>query len=287
MSRISLGQLMRLVKLFSAVVPIVALVFLVASNVIPYAYAPTVIALDSATSSMCSPCGTTLSWSHTVGFGSNRILVVGTSINHPAASVTGVTYGATSLALIMNPFNELAMYYLLNPPVGTATVTVTFTNWTFPGSASAGSESYFNVASVGASASNTGAGSPTSVTVASSLGMLVVDLLIAGSLATPISQGSGQTYLWGQNTVGAGSSKVATSPTTTMTWTLAGNAYNGSWGMIAAVLVPSPITTPPTGGPVGGFMETVNKSVVFAPYLALFGIIAAVAVIVWKKPGSD
>ena len=35
--------------------------------------------------------------------------------------------------------------------------------------------------------------------------------------------------------------------------------------------------------PVGGIIEPVNNLGVVAPYLALFGIIAAVAVIVWKK----
>ena len=37
-----------------------------------------------------------------------------------------------------------------------------------------------------------------------------------------------------------------------------------------------------TTGPVGGFMEPVNKLTVFAPYLALFGVMAVV-VVVWKK----
>ena len=35
--------------------------------------------------------------------------------------------------------------------------------------------------------------------------------------------------------------------------------------------------------PVGGFIEPVNKLSVFAPYLALFGFAATVAVVVWKK----
>jgi len=39
-------------------------------------------------------------------------------------------------------------------------------------------------------------------------------------------------------------------------------------------------------GPVGGFMEPVNKLAVFAPYLALFGVIGTVAVIVWKRPDN-
>ncbi len=41
-----------------------------------------------------------------------------------------------------------------------------------------------------------------------------------------------------------------------------------------------------TGAPVGGFVEPVNKLAVFAPYLALFGVIGAVAVVFWKRPGN-
>ena len=38
-----------------------------------------------------------------------------------------------------------------------------------------------------------------------------------------------------------------------------------------------------THAPVGGFVQPVNKLTIFAPYLMLFGAIAAVAVVVWKK----
>jgi len=36
------------------------------------------------------------------------------------------------------------------------------------------------------------------------------------------------------------------------------------------------------GAPVGGFMELVNRFAIFAPYLALFGVVAAIAVVVAK-----
>jgi WD40 repeat protein len=45
-------------------------------------------------------------------------------------------------------------------------------------------------------------------------------------------------------------------------------------------------TAAPIGAPVGGFLEPVNKLTVFAPYFALFGAIAAVAVVFvkpWKR----
>jgi hypothetical protein len=40
------------------------------------------------------------------------------------------------------------------------------------------------------------------------------------------------------------------------------------------------------GGPVGGLMEPTNKLAIVAPYLALFGLVATVAIVVvkpWKK----
>src|SRR4030043_982939 len=92
---------------------------LVGSAVIPRVYAPTVITFDGAASTSCGGlgCGTTLSWSHTVGSGSSRILVVGVTINDPNAAVSSVSYGASPLTLIASPSNLIAMYYLLNPPI--------------------------------------------------------------------------------------------------------------------------------------------------------------------------
>ncbi|WP_455284145.1 hypothetical protein, partial [[Eubacterium] cellulosolvens] len=45
-------------------------------------------------------------------------------------------------------------------------------------------------------------------------------------------------------------------------------------------------TYAPSGPPVGGFIESVNKLTLAVPYLALFGVVATVAVVVaapWKK----
>lgn len=39
----------------------------------------------------------------------------------------------------------------------------------------------------------------------------------------------------------------------------------------------------PSAAPVGGLIQPVNKLTIAAPYLAFFGVIAAVAVVVWKK----
>jgi hypothetical protein len=54
-----------------------------------------------------------------------------------------------------------------------------------------------------------------------------------------------------------------------------------------AALIGNPISNScPSSGPVGGFMEPVNKVNVLAPYLALLGVIGAIAVIVWKRPDN-
>ncbi len=159
----------------------------------------------------------------------------------------------------------IALYYLLNLGIGTATVIVNFTS--APGRASAGSVSYFDVASVGSSSSNNGAGSPASIDVSSNAGQLVVDIISAGLNASPLTVGSGQTSRWQWSTVGAMSDKIGDSPVTTMTWTLAGG---------------TPAPPAKMGPPVGGFVEPVNKLGIVAPYLALFGAIAAVAIVVVK-----
>jgi hypothetical protein len=60
-----------------------------------------------------------------------------------------------------------------------------------------------------------------------------------------------------------------------------GSPSQKDWNyMIRAYVDPS---TPSTGAAVGGFLEPVNKLAVFAPYLALLGVIGAVVVICWKR----
>jgi hypothetical protein len=216
-----------------------------------------------------------------VGSGSNRILVVGveiTTYDYPPPDVLSISYGANSLTLYVSSptSNALAwMYVLSDPPVGTATVTVTFTSPPEE-NAAGGSVSYFNVKGVGSYSQNNGFGSSASLPDVGSIwgNGIVVDLLRALPDAAPISQGSGQTLRWQQPTIGAMSDKITTTPTTTMTWTLAGG-YEGEWDMVGIGLLPA---QPPS--PVGGSVEPVNKLTVFAPHLAVFGVVAAVAVVI-------
>ena len=94
-----------------------------------------------ASSTGAANTNATCAWSHTVGglpgrF--NRLLVVGvstvrgTTLAH--CSVSGVTFGALAMTRVpgsfaassVSPFVSTELWYLLNPPVGPATITVTF-----------------------------------------------------------------------------------------------------------------------------------------------------------------
>lgn len=82
--------------------------------------------------------GKTLPWSHTVGSGNNRVLVVGVSteidapVGVPADRVSGVTYNSVAMTRIAgtsirdgNNRTGVEMFILVNPPVGTANVVAT------------------------------------------------------------------------------------------------------------------------------------------------------------------
>ena len=86
---------------------------------------------------------------------------------------------------------------------------------------SAGSISYFNVATVGSASSKTDVDTLATIAVSSNAGDLVVDILSAGYGTLPLAVGPGQTLRWQQSTCGAMSDKIGVSPSTTMTWTLA------------------------------------------------------------------
>ena len=127
-----------------------AITLLIVAIVLPSANAVSLITFDAASSNACS-CHT-LSWSHTTGSGPNRILIVGVSDTGAPIDlvVSGVTYGGSPLTLIAAqeglPFERAEMWYLSNPPTGTATVTVTVVD--FPDGIVGGSVSYSNVGSL-------------------------------------------------------------------------------------------------------------------------------------------
>jgi len=262
---------------------------------------------------------TSLSWSHTIGGGSNRILLVGVAYSiasftfvagpsgtygiasyKPTAapnSIGSVKFGTSALSLLVGKSDSqqafrVEAYYMFNPPTGTDNINVEFTTFQGLGVAYAlgGSASLFNVMGLGEPASaNDESGSNMQVTLSASSGDIVLDMLATqlGSDADPASPGQVKFFGWSQQFkqfVVSGSYQPALSPVT-MSWTPTGDPLGTGWAQIAVVLKAQATPTPKVG-PVGGFMQPVNKLAVFAPYLALFGVVATVAVVVvktWKK----
>lgn len=89
------------------------------------------IALDATSTASSTTNITSLSWPHTVGSGSNRILLVafGSILFSSEPEASSVTYGGVSLTNIFSSSTAggyVSWWYLINPTTGTATTTITF-----------------------------------------------------------------------------------------------------------------------------------------------------------------
>jgi len=167
------------------------------------------IAYDAVGSGNNGGGSTSVSWSHTTGSGSNRIMIVGVSIRTTTVSVSGITYGAQSLTFIRADTHSdgsvrSELWYLIAPTSGTATVTVTLSGTS---RATGGSCTYTGVAQTSPIDANAGgfgkSGSPSqSVTVNTANSWLLGHIAVTGSGKTITSEGSGQTIRWDQVTSG-------------------------------------------------------------------------------------
>jgi MSHA biogenesis protein MshQ len=209
------------------------------------------ITVDNKTTAVSSASVSSLTWNHTVGSGSNGILIVGISFRDGNVSVTSVTYGGTALTRIGaqnsgGNQNRTEMWYLLAPASGTASVHISM-------SASkavvATSISFFGVSQttpLGTAAFASSGGSTTaSVTVTSASGQVVIDTVTANGDARSLTAGASQTQQWNSysgsgdasNARGAGSTQTAGATTTTMSWTLGASK---PWSIGAVPLLPAP-----------------------------------------------
>ncbi|MFL6276342.1 MAG: C25 family cysteine peptidase [Blastocatellia bacterium] len=197
-----------------------------------------------------------LSWSHTVGSGPARILIVGVSTSttmlpaiSPPTRVSSVTYAGIAMTRILTQFStdlrsDVEMFQLLNPPVGTADVVVTITaagvNYVVGGSAS-----FFNVdqsTPFNGTAQNSGASGSPAVTVISAPGSMVLDTVATLPSGFLAPAGGTQTLQWDGNPffgfafdVGAGSTRAGASPAVTMMWQNIGQP----WAIGAVSLKPA------------------------------------------------
>lgn len=230
-------------------------------------HASSPIVFDAANSANCATLAClTLSWSHTVGTGFNRILIISVFelALPPLNTVSSVTYGASTLTFIgshIYPVStkgeiDVEMWSLLNPPAGAAPVTVTLAASDL--ALAAGSVSYFNTAGtgffVGIDDGGSGGSNP-SLIVNSNPGELVVDtVFLADDTSFTASPGSMQTERWtttmpffmgGPTLFSGGSDQPASSPVT-MTWTSStGTSHVLGWILDAVTLIPTAIPTTP------------------------------------------
>jgi len=160
------------------------------------------IAFD-AVSSGSTDGGSSFSWSHTTGSGSNRIMIVGISIKTTTVSVSSITYGTQSLTFARADTHASAtirseLWYLIASNSGAHTVTV---NLSGTSKATGGSCTYTGVDQTSPfdnSAGNTGTSNSPSqtVTVNTANAWLLGNLAISTSGVQVGSEGSGQNLRW-------------------------------------------------------------------------------------------
>jgi hypothetical protein len=198
------------------------------------------INFDNTSSASSSTDGATLSWSHTIGSGSNRMLIVGvcgldtstsdlviSSVKYNGASMSFVS--GSSVTLTTSTSRKTELYYMLNsdlPAAGTYTVTVTYSgNVT---NRSAGAISLTGVAQQAREAvATTSTGTVNSTTISTDIttltnGAWVVDIIGSGSAGSFTTTTSGMTKRYdvtAASSSAAGSTKpVEFAGTTTMSW---------------------------------------------------------------------
>jgi hypothetical protein len=176
-------------------------------------------------SSSTAGTATTQSWSHTVGTGNNRILIVATASNNEQAN--SVTFNGQALTLIGRQTDgggatRISMWYRLNPASGAGTVQVTY----------AGSVEQKNMVAttwnnvdqptpLGTFTSQSGSSGTASITVASATNDVVVDAVSAenaSSITVNASQTARANMTNGDTSLGH--SQKAGAASVTMSWTM-------------------------------------------------------------------
>ena len=198
------------------------------------------IAFDNSTSSSGA---SSLSWTHNVIGGSDRIVLVGISWRNSGdnvSDVSAISYGGTNiignLAVKRTRFGDppgsksSAIYYMVNPPIGNSTVSVSFQVGIYRCAGGAISLTGVDQTSP-IDATNSAfadSGSPASVTVTTTVdNAWVIDTLALRQVSSPPSV-VGQTQAWINGSlamVGAGSYEGPKMPAgdVTMSWTLPAN----------------------------------------------------------------
>jgi hypothetical protein len=227
------------------------------------------IAFDRFTAfdqSDCDPC----LWTHTVAAAAtDRILVVSFGYGNDPNAITGVTYNGIPLTEIRTEIfaggRVTSMWYLLNPPAGTYTVSVDLTaasTGTFSGASAsyAGVDQTTPVEAGHVGAQGNSATSTVDITTTNA-GAWIVDSHYAGGNWNMVAK-TGRAQRWnfvqGSSTEAGSTLKATTAGTFTLDW-MEGLSASQPWVIVAAALKP---TAPdPVTSPIGPAQRVVEVSV--------------------------
>ncbi len=189
-----------------------------------------------------------VSFSHTTGSGSDRLLLVAVAVgginsSSTAPTVTGVTYGGSSLTSVASQASSGTqvrsyIYSLLNPNSGAANVVVTLSG---SGTVTVGATTFAGVdqtTPLGTAATAQGTSTTSTVNVTSATGQLVFGTTaFDGSPTLSLPGGSGQTLAWNQ-TISNPASTLAGAASTEPGAATVTHSYSSSasqpWSIVAA-----------------------------------------------------
>ena len=222
------------------------ILFFITVNITPYT-----ITYDNATSTNGS--ATSFSFSHTIGAGNNRELILAIQIYSGTVYVTGATYAGYPMTKICSNVQgsgatgtteELWSFY--NYPAGTNTVAVTLSGFA---SASLGVTSYFQVDSIGGF---TGTSQASVTYLSNTLTTVANNSWIVGgfgqrSAAAVFTPGTGITSRWTQSNTGIQKvsywDKVVTTPGSYLSFYNSNTSANSLLEAVEMKVVPSPTPT--------------------------------------------
>jgi hypothetical protein len=209
--------------------------------------APAAVTIDNTSSKLYAGDNLFISLPHTTGTGNNRLMLVGVSIKD--MFTTSVTYGGEALTKvgenITNGNAKIYIYSLLNPTSGTANVIVNADD-IFDKGGVVGVMTFNGVDQAnpyGTFASFEDNNNTPSINVPSVAGQLVFDVLSERNRnqVADISQTERWKLNSGSEIRGSGSTKLATSTSTAMNWTLTDG--NSDWALGGVAIKPAPTVT--------------------------------------------
>ncbi len=209
---------------------------------------------------------TSITWSHTVTDNTNGILVIGVGIRNTGANTFGVqtvTYGGNSCTLIREDefFNSAskssALFYLVNPPTGTANIVVSFEGSIWRaigyGTSYTGADTASPVGAHNGQAGATGNNPSTSITTSFDNSVIFDACFVRSPSVSSGTPGGGQVERCDQTngstfTLLLGSTKLqAIAGGTSMSWT---NGSNDGWSHSVAEI--KELSTGWSGGTING-----------------------------------